>query len=327
MRTVATVALCIITLGLRAAEPPSLRLTKTIPMPGVRGRFDHFAIDTKGHRLFIAALENNTLEVLDLAAAKPPRSVAGLHKPTGVLYLTDPNQIAVANGDDGTFQLFDGASYELMKSAGSLDDADNVRFDSATRLIYVGYAKGALAVIDSVTMKQTRSIKLAAHPESFQLEQQGVLIYVNVPDARQVAVIDREKKAVTATWPMTEFRANFPMALDEANPRLFVGCRQPSRLVILDTTTGKPVANLPISGDTDDLFYDSKRKRIYISCGAGFVDVIEQRNPDTYHLRERVPTRPGARTAFFSLELSELYLALPHAGTNPAEIRVFQTQE
>jgi DNA-binding beta-propeller fold protein YncE len=208
-------------------------------LPGVKGRFDHFAIDTKSRRLFVAALGNNTLEVLDLAAGKRIKTITGLHKPTGVLYLTTPNQIGVANGDDGTFKLFDGTSYALTKTIGSLDDADNVRFDPKTKLIYVGYKDGAVAVIDSATMKQTGSIKLAAHPESFQLEANGSRIFVNIPDVKQVAVVDREAKSVVATWPMTEFTANFPMALDEANHRLFVGCRQPARLVVFDTAAGK----------------------------------------------------------------------------------------
>jgi hypothetical protein len=318
--------LCSVVLGLPAQESAALKLTKTIPLPGVKGRFDHFAIDAKGHHLFVAALGNNTLEVVDVAAGKHVKRLTGLHKPTGIVYLAEANQIGVANGDDGTFKVFDGGSYELVKSVGSLDDADNVRFDPKTKLIYVGYAEGALAIIDSTTMKQT-GIKLAAHPESLQLEQQGTRIFVNVPDAKQIAVIDREKKAVTATWPMTDFKANFPMALDESNQRLFVGCRQPARLVVLDTLTGKPVTDLAISGDTDDLFYDAKLKRLYISCGEGFVDVIEQRDDDSYQLRERIATRAGARTSFFSSELNEFYLAVPLRGNQQAEIRMFRPQK
>src|SRR5881296_1082022 len=141
--------LCSFVLGLQAQESAMLKLTKTIPLPGVKGRFDHFAIDAKGHRLFVAALGNNTLEVVDVAAGNHVRSITGLHKPTGVLYLPEPNQIVVANGEDGTVKFFDGASYQLTKSVGSMDDADNVRFDSKTKLIYVGYADGGLAVIDA----------------------------------------------------------------------------------------------------------------------------------------------------------------------------------
>ena len=274
-----------------AGKPPAaFKLLQTIVLPGVRGRFDHFAVDAKGHRLFVAALGNNTLEVVDIAAGKHLKSIAGLHKPTGVLYLANRNQVGVANGDDGTFRLLDGVSYDTVKSLGSLDDADNVRFDPTAGTIYVGYGAGALAIIDAATMTQTGSIKLPAHPESFQLESGGVRIFVNVPDAQQVAVIDREKQSVTAAWPMTEFQANFPMALDDANHRLFIGCREPARLVVFDTTTAKLVTSVAISKDADDLFYDATRKRLYLSCGEGYLDVVSQRDADHYERIERVPT-------------------------------------
>ena len=326
MKRVTAFLFCFVAVGVHAAEPPMLKLTKTIPLPGVKGRFDHFAIDAKGQRLFVAALGNNSLEVLDVAAGKRIKSINGLHKPTGVAYLSELNQIGVANGDDGTFKLFDGASYELTKTLDSLADADNVRFDSKAKLIYVGYKDGALAVIDSATMKQTDSIKLAAHPESFQLEANGSRIFVNVPDAKQVAVADRETKSIVAAWPMTEFKANFPMALDEAKHRLFVGCRQPARLVVFDTAAGKPVTNLAISGDTDDLFYDASRKRLYISCGEGFLDVVEAHDGDRYERVTRIPTRAGARTCFFSSGLNQLYLAVPQRNGQDAEIRIYEPE-
>lgn len=301
-----------------------LKLANTIPLPGVKGRFDHGAMDAKGGRLFVAALGNNTLEVIDAANGKRLKSVTGLHKPTGVAYLADRNFIGVANGDDGTFKVFSGDSYELVQSISSLSDADNVRYDPAAKLIYVGYGDGALAVIDSVTMKQTASIKLAAHPESFQLEQHGNRIFVNVPDAKHVAVIDRDRKVVSATWPMTEFRANFPMALDEENHRLFVGCRHPARLVVLDSVTGKPAANVSISDDTDDLFYDANRKRLYVSCGEGAIDVISQGEGDAYRRGAVITTRGGARTSFYSPDLDAFYLAVPMRSLQNAEIRVFR---
>jgi DNA-binding beta-propeller fold protein YncE len=308
------------------AQPGTLKLLQTTALPGVTGRFDHFAIDAKGQRLFVAALGNNTLEIVDIAAAKRLKSIAGLHKPTGVVYLANPNQVGVANGDDGTFKLLDGASYDVAKSLGSLDDADNVRFDPKAGMIYIGYGSGALGVIDAATMRQTGSIKLPGHPESFQLESGGARIFVNVPDAKQVAVIDRQKQSVTATWPMMEFQANFPMALDEANHRLFIGCRKPARLVIFDTATAKPVTNIAISEDTDDLFYDATRKRLYISCGEGYLDVVAQRDADRYERIGRVATAPGARTCFYSSQLDRLWLAVPQRGTQPAEIRTYQPE-
>jgi DNA-binding beta-propeller fold protein YncE len=323
MKPLACALFCSLTLGV-AGEPVSLKLTRTIPLPGVRGRFDHFAADVKGHRLFVAALGNDTLEVVDVAAGKLLQSITGLHKPTGVAYFAGSNEIGVANGDDGAFKVFDGSSYNLVRTIGSLNDADNVRFDAKSGVTCVGYGSGALAILDARTMKLTASIPLMAHPESFQLETSGSRIFVNVPDAKQIAVIDREKQTVTATWPMTKFHANFPMALDEASHRLFVGCRQPARLVVFDTASGQPVADLALSGDMDDLFFDAQNKRLYVSCGEGFVDVVEQSDADTYMMRERIPTRAGARTSFFSAELAEFYLAVPQRGKQEAEIRVFQ---
>ncbi len=324
MKIFGVLLLCPAAFCICAQEPATLKLTKTVPLPGVKGRFDHFSIDAQGRRLFVAAIGNNTLEIVDIAAGKHLKSITGLHKPTGVLWLKAENQIAIANGDDGALKLFDGASYALVKSVGSLDDADNVRFDPNAKLIYVGYGDGALAVINASGMKQTVSVKLAAHPESFQLERQGSRIFANVPDAKQIAVIDRQKQTVTSTWPMKDFQGNFPMALDEGNKRLFAGCRNPARLVVFDTDSGKPVTSLPISGHTDDLFYDSALKRVYISCGEGFLDVIDQRDGDHYQLHERVATRSGARTCFFSAESNELYLGVPQRGGQSAEIRVFQ---
>jgi DNA-binding beta-propeller fold protein YncE len=309
-----------------AAQPATLKLIQTIPLAGVTGRFDHFALDARGHRLFVAALGNNTLEVLDIAAGKRLQSIAGLHKPTGVLYLASPGQIGVANGDDGTFKLLDGSSYQAVKSLGSLDDADNVRLDPKTGTIYLGYGDGGLAVIDAATMRQTGSIKLPAHPESFQLELSGARIFVNVPDARQIAVIDRQKLVVTATWPLTEFQANFPMALDETNHRLFIGCRKPARLVVFDTATAQLVTDLAISEDVDDLFYDASRKRLYLSCGQGSLDVVAQHDPDRYERLERVATGRGARTCFYSLQLDRLWLALPQLGELAAEIRTYRPE-
>ncbi len=308
------------------SKPNILTLIQTVPLPGVSGRFDHFAIDVKGHRLFVAALGNNTLEVVDITAGKRLKSIAGLHKPTGVLYLVNSNQIGVANGDDGTFKLYDGVSYDMVGSLNSLDDADNVRFDPNTGTIYVGYGAGGLAAVGAATMKQTGRVKLQAHPESFQLESHGARIFVNVPDAQQIAVIDRQKQSVTATLPMKKFRANFPMALDEANHRLFIGCRRPARLVVFDTSKSKAVTDMEISGDIDDLFYDVVRKRLYLSCGEGFLDVVAQKDADHYERIERIATAPGARTCFYSAELDRLWLAVPQLSSRPAEIRTYRLE-
>ncbi|HMA54830.1 MAG TPA: hypothetical protein VKT17_10225, partial [Acidobacteriota bacterium] len=231
-------------IGPRSGTTSSLELVRTIPLPGVMGRFDHFAIDLKGHRLFVAALGNNTLETMDLVAGRRLESIRGLGKPTGVVFLPDLNRVFVACGDDGALKIFEGGSLRPVKTLPGLADADNMRFDDRTGLLYLGFGAGGLAVVRAATAERIGDIPLAGHPESFQIEKKSGRIYANVPDARQVAVVDREKRTVVATWPMEEFKANFPMALDEVDHLVFIGCRGPARLVALDTETGQKVVDL-----------------------------------------------------------------------------------
>src|SRR5207249_3483981 len=225
------------------ATPP-LKLVQTIPLPGVEGRIDHMSADIKGQRLFVAALGNNTMEVVDLAQGKRVRSITGLKEPQGITYLAELDQIVVANGGDGTVRTFEGKSFAMISNLPLGDDADNVRYDSAVGRIVVGYGDGALGFIDAKAHKVISSIKLSGHPESFQLEKSRPRIYVNVPNANHIAVIDSNKQSVITTWSVGQFRANFPMALDEAHHRLFVGTRNPAKLVVFDTESGKQITAL-----------------------------------------------------------------------------------
>src|SRR5439155_13807479 len=244
-----------LSLTAHAADSDAMKLFKTIPLPDVTGRFDHFSIDVKNQRLFVAALGNNSVEVLDLNAGKRLRSITGCDKPQGVLYLPKGNLLCVANGGNGRLRIYDCDSFKPLATIGSLDDADNLRYDARADRVYVGYGNGALGVVNPTTGVLSGSVKLLGHPESFQLEQDGNRIFVNVPGARHVAVIDRSTRTLLEAWLLPNAQANFPMALDETNHRLFVGCREPARLLVLDTTTGKAVSDAEISGDTDDLFY------------------------------------------------------------------------
>jgi DNA-binding beta-propeller fold protein YncE len=274
----------------------------------------------------IARYGVNTLEVIDADAAKIAGEIAGLHKPQGVAFIPDSGRIAIAGGEDGTLRFYDAATLKPGPVINGLDDADNVRYDGGAKVLYAGYGGGALAVIDPEHAQKVADIKLDGHPESFQLERQGKQIFVNVPEAGHVAVIDREKRNVVAKWGTGEAKANFPMALDEANHRLFIGCRKPAKLVVLDTESGKVVAAIDVVGDTDDLFYDAVNKRIYIFGGAGAVTVVEQSNPDTYHAVAQVKTAPGARTSFFVPEAQTLYVAVPHRGAQQSELRAFKIE-
>jgi YVTN family beta-propeller protein len=301
-----------------------LKPAQVIALSNVEGRFDHFAADVKGNRLFVAALGNDTLEVIDTDAAKVAGRVKGLHKPQGVAFIPgDSGRIAVAGGEDGTLRFYDAATLKPGPIIDGLDDADNVRYDAAANVLYVGYGGGALAVIDPEHARKVAEIKLDGHPESFQLERRGKRIFINVPEADHVAVIDREKRTVVAKWATGEAKANFPMALDEANHRLFIGGRKPAKLIVIDTESGKVVASIDVAGDTDDLFYDAANKRIYISGGAGAVTIVEQSSPNTYIAIAQVKTAPGARTSFFIPETQTLFVAVPHRGGQQSELRAF----
>jgi DNA-binding beta-propeller fold protein YncE len=308
------------------AQEKAFKIKQTIPLPGVEGRIDHLALDASGERLFVCALGNNTVEVLDLRKGERVHSIAGLGAPQGIVYIPELDRLFIANDKGGIFKIYDAKSFQTVGKLNFKDDADNVRFDDASKKIYVGFGSGGIAVVNAPHGKQIGSIKLTAHPEAFELEKQAKRIFVNVPNSRHVAVIDRDKGEVVATWKTDLAFGNFPMALDEANHRLFVGCRLPSELVVLNTESGDVVAKIDISGDTDDVFYDAKRRRIYAICGAGKIDVLEQTNANTYKASAKVDTANGARTGLFVPERDTLFVAVPHRGSQQAEIRAYRTE-
>jgi DNA-binding beta-propeller fold protein YncE len=314
-----------IVLKAEAGEPAAaLRLTQRISFPKVEGRIDHMAVDVKGERLFIAALGNNTVEVVDLRAGKPLPSLTGFHEPQGVGFTPEFNKLFVANAKNGACDVIDGSSFKPLKRINFADDADNIRYDAKARRIYVGYGGGALGMVDAASGDQIGAIKLDGHPESFQLEKSGPRIFVNIPTAQEVTVVDREKGAVIRSWPVATARSNYPMALDETHHRLFVGARRPAKLLVFDTESGKPVAEVTSSGDADDIFYDHSRQRIYISGGEGSIGIIQQQDADHYKPAANISTASGARTSLFVPELSRLYVAVPHRGSQPAELRVYE---
>jgi len=320
------VLLCCYAAAASNGQSAPLKLKQTIPLPGVEGRIDHFASDPSGQRLFVCALGNNSLEVIDLQKGERVHSITGLGAPQGVGYAPEVNRLFVANDKGGICKIYDGKSFQTVGELNLEDDADNVRYDEARKRFYVGFGRGGVAVVNAADGKQVGSIKLSAHPEAFQLEKKGRRIFVNVPNSRHVEVVDRDKGKAVASWRTNLAFANFPMALDEANHRLFVGCRLPSKLVVLNTDSGDVVAKIDISGDADDVFYDSKRNRIYVICGAGKIDIIEQADPNTYKALTKVDTSNGARTGFFFPERDTLFVAVPHRGSQQAEIHCYEAE-
>ena len=299
-----------------------LKLEATIPMANVQGRIDHLSIDLNGQRLFVAALGNNSLEVIDLKKNKQVNSVHGLAEPQGIAYIPSSNLVFVANGKDGSVRAFDASSWKMLESIPYGDDADNLRHDPSSGHIWVGYGGGALGEFDQEGTKLA-DIKLDAHPESFQLEKNGSRIFVNLPGSRKIAVVDRKTRAVVGSWGTGGPLANYPMAWDERDHRLFVVTRFPARLIVLDTVQGKRVATLPAIGYCDDVFYDERRHRIYAIGGEGGISVFQQRDADHYDELGRIQTVSGARTGFFSAEFDRLYVAVRKHDSQSAELRVY----
>lgn len=300
-----------------------LALEATIPMADVHGRIDHMAIDLKGQRLFVAALGNDSVEVIDLKRKARVHSIAGLAEPQGLAYLPSSDVLVVANGADGSVRFFDGASYRMIRSIPFGSDADNLRVDPDGQHIWVGYGEGALGEFDAGGQKRA-NIKLDAHPESFRLEKKTSRVYVNLPDSRKIAVVDRKTGTVVTTWDTGTLRANFPMALDEGDHRLFVVTRSPARLLVLDSESGRRVAMMPAVGDCDDVFIDARRHRIYAIGGVGEVSVFRQDDADHYSAMSTVKTVTGARTGFFSPEMDRLFVAVRQHDGQAAEIRVYR---
>ena len=303
-----------------------MKLIQTMPLQGVEGRIDHLSIDIKGQRLFVAALGNNTVEVIDLNTGKVVHSISDLSEPQSALFVPSLNKIFVTNGGNGICQIFDGTSFAELGRVQISGDADNIRYDSNSTSVIVGYGDGGLSFIDGSSAKEVSNVKLDGHPESFQFESSGARIFVNIPSSNQIAVVDRKQGKVVSTWLMTSALANFPMAFDETQHRLFVGFRVPAKLIVFNTETGKPVTGFDSVGDVDDIFYDAAHKLIFVIGGEGYIELFSQRDADHYQSLGRISTADGARTGLWVVESNRLYIAVPHKGKQEAEIQVYELQ-
>lgn len=327
------VAILIVSPGAVGQEEQVLSLETHIPFTDVKGRIDHFGVDVKNQRLFVAAVENHTLEVVDLKSGQRIHTITDLAEPQGVFYDPTTSHLFVACGLDGVTKVFDGSTFQVLATVKFPDDADNIRYDPRSKGVIVGYAgakqlrkreegTGGLGFIDP-DGKKTGDIVIDAHPESFQLEKSGSRIFVNVPEKKEIEVIDTAKRSALARWPVSA-EDNFPMALDERNHRLLVGVWKPPQLLVFDTDTGKQVAASEIAGKTDDLFYDSARHRVYVLTSEKYLEVFEQKDADHYDRIARYPTPSRSQTGFFVPEWGKLYAAVPAQSGQAAEIRVYQ---
>ncbi len=301
-----------------------LSLTGTISLPNVNGGFDLMAIDSAGQRLFLAAEDNHTVEVLDTRNNKPIISLPDFNEPKWIVYRPESNRLYVTTGGDGKVTVLDATTYKTIKSFSFKEKCNNLRFDTTLQQLYVGVGKtfGSIGIIDVKGDKIINEITLAAFPKQFELD--GNRIYVNVPSKNSIAVIDRTAKKVITYWPVIESTENVPMALDKWHHRLFVAC-EPGKFIVYNTETGKSVANLSISKNADGIYLDARRSLIYISCGEGFIEVIQQKDADHYLPVRKIETMKGAGTSLFSVASNQLFLAVPQSESHTAELRVYHT--
>ena len=315
-----------------AAEAgPPLVLTASVPLEGVKGRFDHFA-SGKG-KVFVSGLGNNSVEIIDLFQGTRSHEITGVPNPQGIAFSPETNKLFVAS-EKGKVYIYDGDTYKQQAALDFDGGADNLRYDAATKRVYVGCGddekNSAIAAIDATTNKRTDEVyKLGGEPESFQLEKNGPFIYVNVPDLKQILAINRTTKEITR-WPVTNLQ-NFPMALDEADHRIIVGTREPATISVFDTSSGKMVASVPTVQDTDDLYYSAEKKRVFVPGREGSIWVYQQNDPDHYTLLAKLPTVLGAGTAgYFGRQgkgFDRFYLAVPQGASNNAEVRIYTVQD
>jgi DNA-binding beta-propeller fold protein YncE len=302
-------------------QQPMLALEAKIPLGNVSGRIDHMAIDLARQRLFVAELGNNSVGVVDLQAGSVIRRIAGLKEPQGVGYVPATDTLFVANGGDGLIRLFRGADYAAAGQVELGDDADNIRVDSAANQLVVGYGSGGLAIIDLTSARKIADIRLSVHPESFQLDPGTKRIFVNLPRAQAIGVVDRQSGRQTASWSMKVAGGNFPMAL--VGDHVVVAFRNPSKLGVFAKTSGAVIASPDLCGDADDVFADERRHRLYVSCGQGYIDVLDTEQ-STYRRIARIPTVGGARTSLFVPELERLMLAVRASPGQPAAIWTYR---
>ena len=321
-------------LSIHSQDKSPLKLIQKIPMPNVKGRLDHFAVDLQGKRLFVAALgdDQNTVEVIDLKAGKRVVSIPGQNMPQGLFYSADFKKLFVANGKDGTCKIFAGDTFKIMDSLPIGTDADHVGYDPATKYLYVGFGdakSGGLAIIDTRNNKHVADIKTDARSGGIKIEKSRPQAFVTLTGAANLGVVDLKQRKQTKAW-LTGVPTNVALALDEGHHRLFDGVRNPPALIVLDTESGKQVSKLEGVSGIDDLWYDAAHKRVYASGGrgfeTGFVYVYQQKDADHYELIGKVPTAPGAGTSFWSPEFNRVYVAAPANEKEEAAILVFEPQ-
>jgi DNA-binding beta-propeller fold protein YncE len=311
-----------------AADGSSLEPVRTIVLKGRAGKLDHLALDGKRERLFLANTANGTLDVVDLKTSKLLKQVVGQTGIQGVAYAADLDKVFVGLGSGGLCNVFDGNRYAPLKTIKFADDADNVRYDATRKLVFVAHAEKALGMVDAQTYGVKTDFKLPGSVEGFQIAPGAPRLYLVIPSPSQVAVIDIDKAEIVANYPLKLAAEGHPLVIDAANKRVFIGCRQAPKVVVMDSETGKEITSIDIPADIDDLHYDARRKQLYASCGEGFLAVIKQTDADNYAVVEKIPTVKGAKTSLFDPDTGMLYLAVPRQPGKPGpEVQVYKVRD
>lgn len=303
-------------------EKERLSLAGKVVLPNVSGRIDHIAYDSANQLAFIAALGNNTVEIVNIKTGQLVHTITGLREPQGIAYIPALKKLVVANGDNGDCFFFDAITYKQSGVVHLKSDADNIRYETTTSLLYVGYGNGGIAVIDPNSMKQLSEIGLDGHPESFQVSKKQNRIYINVPGANEIAVAELTTNKIIAKWKNTTASSNFPMAVDQEYNRLFIGYRSPARLAMINSVTGKDISVVSCSGDADDVFYTASDSLVFVSGGKGAIDVFRADNNELVQINHIV-TRSGARTSLILASEKKFLLAVPARGGQPAALWIY----
>jgi hypothetical protein len=314
---------------------------------GIPGRMDHMAFDPKTGRLFVAALENGTLEVIDVRKQRRIGTVTGLSEPQGVALVSEQDAVAVSCGGDGRLRIYDTRTLALRKDLEAGEDADNLRVDEARHRLFVAVGdlkSGALAEFDTRSWTKWREIPFSSHPESFQLDPDGDHVYANIPGGVRalndgvVAFARRSSGAVESLLPLPGRGRNFPMALDAARHRLYLVSRRPARLIVIDLTARRITGETTCGDDSDDLSFDPRTHRLFLSSGGyradvqspeetspwtppdspGRLDLFDASAGDIPILKATSPTARHARTSLWIPSLGSVFVAIPiHDGKDP----------
>jgi len=315
--------------ALSQAQKPFV-IDRTIPLNSVSGKFDHLAIDTVRERLFVAATGNHSVEVVNLKTNKIEQSISGLGKPHGLVWVDASSSLYVADGALAELRVYKGNPLALAATIKLSDDADDMVYDQAHHLLFVGHGTGEeaapakIAVVDTEHFTLVANLAVSSHPEALEIDANSNRVFANIAGSSEVAIIDTATRTITALWKMNKVADNVPLAFDEKHQLLYVACREPGTVLALDASSGKEIARQSAAGGVDDLFYDATLSRIYLISGEGEVDSYRLDESKSLHELDVLHTAASAKTGLFVPSQHRLYIAVPGAAGH-AEIRVFAT--